>query len=88
MTVTALNPSQLAILKMFETHRTEEDLKLLKKALVNYLFDRAVAEADRVWDERGYTAETVEQWKHEHMRVNVEELKKRKAQENESSNRH
>jgi hypothetical protein len=76
---TALNPSQLAILKMFESHQTEEDLKRLKKVLVTYLFDCAVAEADKVWEEKGYTAETVEQWKNEHMRVNVEEIKKRKG---------
>jgi hypothetical protein len=82
MTALSLNPTQLAILKMFESHKSEEDLKRLKKVLVNYLFDCAIAEADRVWEERGYTAETVEQWKHEHMRVNVEELKKQK--ENES----
>jgi hypothetical protein len=64
---------------MFESHKTEEDLKRLKKVLVAYLFDSAVAEADKVWEEKGYTAETVEQWKDEHMRVNVDEIKKRKG---------
>ena len=79
MSATALNPSQLAILRMFESHETEEDLKKLKKALVNYLFDRTVAEADKVWDEKGYTHETVEQWKNEQMRVKTDGIKKTKG---------
>jgi hypothetical protein len=78
--MTTLNPSQIQILKMFNSHQTEEDLKKLKKVLVDYLFQRVTEEADRAWDERGYTDETMEQWKNEHMRVNVEEIKKRKQQ--------
>jgi hypothetical protein len=76
--MTTLNPSQIQILKMFNSHQTEEDLKKLKKVLVDYLFQRVTEEADRIWDEKGYTNETMEQWKNEHMRVNVEEIKKRK----------
>ena len=32
-----LNPSQLEIIKLFESHKTEEDLKKLKRALIQYL---------------------------------------------------
>ena len=78
MTTTPFNQTQIEILRMFEFHKSEEDLQRLKRLLVDYLFQRATEEADRVWDEKGYTAETVEQWKHEHMRVNVEEVQKRK----------
>jgi hypothetical protein len=75
---TILNPSQLEILKLFDVHQTEEDLARLKKVLIDYLFLRAVEEADRAWDERGYDEKTVEQWRQEQMRVNVEVVKKRK----------
>ena len=78
MTATPLNQSQIEILKMFELHKSEEDLQKLKRFLIDYLYQRATEEADKVWDEHGYTAETVEKWKHEHMRVNVQEVQKRK----------
>ena len=78
MTPTPFNQSQIEILKMFELHKSEEDLQKLKRFLIDYLYQRATEEADKVWDERGYTAETVEKWKHEHMRVNVQEVQKRK----------
>ena len=81
MTTTPLNQSQIEILKMFEFHKSEEDLKRLKKVLIDYLYNRATEEADRIWEERGYTAETMEEWKNEHMRVNVDEVRKRKILE-------
>jgi hypothetical protein len=63
-----LNPSQLEIMKLFESHKTEEDLKKLKKALIKYLYERAADAADKAFDERGYTEDTIEQWKNEKMR--------------------
>ena len=63
-----LNPSQLEIIKLFESHKSEEDLNKLKKALIQYLYERAVEAADKAFDERGYTQDTIEQWKNEKMR--------------------
>lgn len=63
-----LNPSQLEIIKLLDSHKTEDDLKKLKKALIQYLYERTVEAADKVFDERGYTQETIEQWKNEKMR--------------------
>jgi hypothetical protein len=81
MVATPLNLTQIEILKMFAFHQSEEDLQALKKVLVNYLFQRAVEEADRVWDERGYTEQTVEEWKKEHMRVKVKQFGNHKNSE-------
>ena len=78
MTTTPFNQTQIEILKMFEFHKSEEDLQRFKRFLIDYLYQLATAEADKVWDERGYTQETMEQWKDEHMRANVEEIQKRK----------
>ena len=78
MTSVAFNPSQIEILKMFEFHKSEKDFERFRRFLVDYLYQIAMEEADRVWEERGYTAETMEQWKDEHMRINVEEVQKRK----------
>jgi hypothetical protein len=77
--MSALNQAQIEILKLFEFHQSAEELQRLKQVLLDYLFQRATEEADRVWEERGYNEETVEQWKNEHMRVNVEVLKQQKG---------
>ena len=65
----SLNKVQLEILRQFEKCDSDEDFKLLRKLLSQFWMDRAVEEADRVADERGYAAETLEQFRHEHMRV-------------------
>lgn len=74
----SLNKVQLEILRQFEKCDSEEDFKQLRKLLAKFWLDRAVKEADGVWDERGYTTELMEEWKNEHMRVNVEEVGRRK----------
>jgi hypothetical protein len=78
MTASPLNPTQIEILKMFEFHKTEEDLQRFKRLLIDYLYQRAIDETDKVWSERGYTEKTMEEWKNEHMRVNLEDVRKRK----------
>ena len=78
MTAVPFNQSQIEILKMFEFHKSEKDLQRFKRFLIDYLYQLAMEEADKVWVERGYTADTMEQWKDEHMRINVEEVQKRK----------
>ena len=78
MTAVLFNQSQIEILKMFEFHKSEKDLQRFKRFLIDYLYQLAMEEADKVWVERGYTADTMEQWKDEHMRINVEEVQKRK----------
>jgi hypothetical protein len=65
----SLNKVQLEILRQFEKCDSEEDLKLLRKLLAKFWLDRAVESADKAADERGYTAETFEQFRQEHMRV-------------------
>lgn len=65
----ALNKVQLEILRQFEKCDSEADFKLLRKLLAKFWLDRAVESADKAADERGYTSETFEQFRHEHMRV-------------------
>ena len=38
MTPTPFNQSQIEILKMFELHKSEEDLQKLKRFLIDYLY--------------------------------------------------
>lgn len=64
-----LNAAQLEILKLFRAGQTEEELKELKKVLLKFLADRLQKQVDEEWDRRGYTSETIEEWKHEHFRI-------------------
>ena len=70
MTATQLNQAQLEVLKLLVSiPNSEEDIAELKKTLLEYLYNRAMREATKIDDERGYTQQTYEQWKNEHMRV-------------------
>ncbi len=65
---TALNPSQLEILKVMQYLKDEKDLAEIKSLLVAYLSDKVVRSADAAFDESGYTADVFETWKKEHFR--------------------
>ena len=65
---TALNPSQLEILKVMQYLKDEKDLAEIKSLLVAYLSDKMVRSADTAFDEKGYTAEIFDVWKKEHFR--------------------
>ena len=75
----ALNAAQIEVLKILEFAQTDTDLKRLKEVLIQYLFERSVALADQAWEERGYTNETVEEWRNENMRVKSKAIIKNRA---------
>lgn len=64
----ALNDVQLEILKLFRHEQSIEDLKELKSLLITYLSDKVTREADKAFDEKGYSASVFEKWKKEHFR--------------------
>jgi hypothetical protein len=64
----ALNNTQLEILKLFGHEQSEEDLKEIKSLLLAYLADKVTREADKAFDNKGYTTTIFEQWKKEHFR--------------------
>jgi hypothetical protein len=51
---------------LFRNYTSEEELLDLKAALVDYLSKKVVKEADRAFDEKGYTTDTLEEWRKEH----------------------
>ena len=63
-----LNDVQLEILKLFSHEQTEEEVNEIKSLLVTYLAHKVTREADKAFDEKGYTTEIFEQWKKEHFR--------------------
>ena len=63
-----LNPLQLEILKLFRNYENESELLDLKQALIEYLSNGVVTEADKAFIEKGYDNSTIEQWRKEHNR--------------------
>lgn len=61
-TATKLSNLQQELLKIYSFNVNDEDLNKIKKMLADYFMDKAINEADKTWDERGYTNETMDQW--------------------------
>ncbi|HYV91372.1 MAG TPA: hypothetical protein VE978_06300 [Chitinophagales bacterium] len=66
---TKLTNLQLELLKIFSVQMSEEQLLELKDVLSNFFLTKAREEADRQWDEKGWTQETMKQWLTEHYRT-------------------
>ncbi len=58
----ALSNAQLELLKLFSRQMSDSELTELKDHLVQFYAKRAMDEADRLWDERGYTQKTMDDW--------------------------
>ena len=56
---------QLELLKLYGTDLPDEDLQEIKQLLAQYFARKAISEADRIWDERGLTNETMDAWLNE-----------------------
>ncbi|MBN9386111.1 MAG: hypothetical protein J0H74_35465 [Chitinophagaceae bacterium] len=68
----ALNDAQLEILKLFRHGQSEEDLKELRSLLVAYLSDKVTREADKAFDNKGYSTAVFDKWKNEHFRKSAQ----------------
>ena len=72
MTATLRQPLsnlQLELLDLFSRNIPAEELLVIKKLLSDYFAKKAIEEADRLWDERGYTQETMKNWLATHLRT-------------------
>ena len=63
-----LNSAQLEILKLFRNDQSEEELQELKSLLTAWLAAKVTFEADKAFQENGYTNGIFEKWKQEHFR--------------------
>lgn len=63
-----LTPLQMELLELYARGVSMQDLLAIKQMLSDYFAQRAIEEADRLWDERGYTQETMQQWLLTHSR--------------------
>ena len=50
----------MELIKLYSTDLSEEDLKELKNLLAQFYAKKSIEEADKVWDEKGYTKEDMD----------------------------
>jgi len=56
---------QIELLKVFQYTTKEEDLLEIKRMLVAFFAKKVYDEMDTLWDEKGWTNETMDQWLNE-----------------------
>jgi hypothetical protein len=63
-----LNYTQKEIINLIGEIKSSKELEEIKSLLLAYLADRVTREADKAFDEKGYTTEVFNKWKNEHLR--------------------
>ena len=63
-----LNETQIALLKLSE-NLSEEEIQTLKRLIIAFKAHRLSQLADKVWDEKGWTKETMDAFLRTHMRT-------------------
>lgn len=53
---------QLEIVKLYSTDLERQELLELKQVLVSFFAQKAIAEADKVWEEKNLTDDEMEAW--------------------------
>jgi hypothetical protein len=57
---------QRELLRLFAQNIPEKQLLEIKELIARYLIEQAIADADTVWDSRGYTEATANEWARTH----------------------
>ena len=63
-----LNEIQVSLLKLTD-NLSEEELKNLKKIIIAFKAQRLAALADKIWDDKGWTEETMQTFLTTHVRT-------------------
>jgi hypothetical protein len=56
---------QLEIVKLYSTEMERQELLELKQVLANFFAQKAIKEADKIWDEQNLTDDDMESWLNE-----------------------
>lgn len=57
-----LSNVQLELMKMFSHNLNDDDLASLKRTLANFFAEKASNEMDKLWDENGWSNQTMDNW--------------------------
>ena len=60
-----LSNLQKELLKLYTSNVSEADLLTIKRFLAKFFAEKAIAEADKIWDEKGYSNDTMKNWLNE-----------------------
>jgi hypothetical protein len=60
-----LSNVQMELIKLYSTDLEYDDLMEVKKILANHFAQKAINEADNIWDQKGMSADTMENWLNE-----------------------
>ena len=63
-----LNNAQLELLKLFSVGLSEEELREMKKVLLQFLAAKLKRETDKVWEKKGWSHEDMDRLLHEQLR--------------------
>ena len=63
-----LSNLQIELLKLYANNVSNETLHDIKLLLSNYFAEKATQAMDKVWEEKGLTAQDMVDWTHEHHR--------------------
>ena len=56
---------QQELLKLYASNIDDADLENVRRFLAQYFADKAIKEADDIWDKKPYSNQTMEQWLNE-----------------------
>lgn len=59
---------QIELLKLFQYNLPEKQLAEIKNMLAKYFAKSATEEMDKLWDEKGWDNDTMNDWANEHLR--------------------
>ena len=59
---------QIELLKLFQYNLPEKQLLEIKNMLAKYFSESATEEMDKLWDEKGWDDDTMNNWANEHLR--------------------
>ena len=65
-----LNALQLELLELFAREVSNQDLLAIKQMVSDFFAQKAIAEADAIWEEKCYSDDTMTEW------LNIHERKK------------
>jgi hypothetical protein len=57
-----LSNLQQELLKLYSSDIPEADLLHIKRYLAKYFAFKAIGEADQIWEEKGFTSDTMNRW--------------------------
>ena len=63
---------QQELLKLYAANIADADLLNIKRYLARYFASKAIDEADRIWEEKNYNNETMNEWLKENEKPNNE----------------